>query len=269
MLGWCLPYFVSTGRFHVKFMRYMLPLTPFLMLFAAWLLWQIRWDWVRRGAISLVFVFTLGYAAAFSSIYSHTHPWQAASLWMVEHVPGGSVVASEAWDEQLPSSVVVDGETISRHRVDLTAVNWLSRSGSKDTPEKLEDNLTVLAEADFLIIPSNRSYGVVPRLPDRYPVSGQFHQLLFDGELGYEVVFVQDRPPHLGQFYFVPNLFNWPRLRAPEAVDSYFADRRQISWVRADESFTVYDQPTVMIFRNTGRLSAEELLDKFDVPQNE
>ena len=264
LLGWCLPYFISTGRFHVKFMRYLLPLTPFLMLFAAWLLWQIRWDWVRRGAILLVFVFTLAYAAAFSSIYSQNHPWQAASLWMVTNVPGGSVVASEAWDEQLPSAVTVDGKTISRTRVELTAVNWLSRSGTKDTLEKLETNLETLAEADYLVISSNRSYGVVPRLPNLYPLSGQFHQLLFDGELGYEMVFIQDRPPHLGRFYFVPNLFDWPNLTPPTAVEEYYASRSQISWVRADESFTVYDQPTVMIFRNIGRMSAEEILEKFE-----
>jgi hypothetical protein len=32
---------------------------------------------------------------------------------------------------------------------------------------------------------------------------------------------------------------------------------------RFDESFTVYDQPLVIIFRNTGQLSPEQLLELF------
>ncbi|MFK7802239.1 MAG: ArnT family glycosyltransferase [Anaerolineae bacterium] len=268
LLGWCLPYFLATGRFHVKFMRYLLPLTPFLMLFAAWLLWQIPQKWLRRSALTFVFSFTLLYAIAFSSIYSQIHPWQAASLWMVQNVPGRSVVANEVWDEQLPSTVMLDGRTANRNRVDLTAVNWLSKSGNEnDSLEKLENNLETLAEADFFVVPSNRSYGVTPRLPDLYPLSGQFHQLLFDGELGYEVAFVQDRPPHIGRLYLVPDLFSWPRITPPAIVSDYFASRRQLSFVRADESFTVYDQPTVMVFRNTGRLSADEMAEKFNLPQ--
>ncbi|MFT7585415.1 MAG: hypothetical protein ACI9EW_001840, partial [Cellvibrionaceae bacterium] len=239
VLSWCLPYFLTTGRFHVKFMRYMLPLTPFLMLFAAWLLWQIPWKWVRRSTLSFVFLVTFLYAVAFSSIYGQLHPWQAASLWMVTNVPRDSVVANEAWDEQLPSSVTFNGERVGRNRVDLTAVNWLSGAGARETPEKLFNNLETLAEADYFVIPSNRSYGVTPRLPNLYPFSSQFHQHLFNGDLGFEVAFIQDRPMHLGRLYLTPDLFGWPNLTPPAVVADYFANRWQFSFVRADESFTV------------------------------
>jgi hypothetical protein len=33
---------------------------------------------------------------------------------------------------------------------------------------------------------------------------------------------------------------------------------------RFDESFTVYDQPLVMIFQNVGHLTAEEMLSRFE-----
>ncbi len=266
VLGWCVPYFLTTGQFHTKFMRYLLPLSPFIVIFAAWLLNQIRWDGVRRAAVGLVVGFTFVYAIAFSSIYSRVHPWHAASLWMINNVPSRSIVVNEAWDEYLPSPVMIDGRLAGRDRVVIQDVNWLSKSMPLDTPEKLEDNLETLANADFFVIPSNRSYGVVPRLGRRYPISGQFHQLLFDGKLGYEVAFVQDRPPKLGPLHLVPHLFNWPNLTPPEVVSDYYAARRQLMAVRADESFTVYDQPTVMIFRNTGNLTVEEMLEQFNLP---
>ncbi len=265
LLAWCLPYFLTTGQFHTKFMRYLLPLSPFIMVFAAWLLNQIRWDGGRRLAIGLVFSFTLAYAIAFSSIYNQVHPWQAASLWMLNNVPSQSVVVNEAWDEYLPSSVLVDGRRINRNRVNIQDVNWLSRSGALDTVEKLELNLQTLAEGDYYVIPSNRSYGVAPRLPGRYPNSGQFHQLLFDGALGYELAFVQDRPPRIGPLHLVPHLFDWPNLSPPAVMTDYYNARLQLMLVRADESYTVYDQPTVMIFRNTGKLSAAEMLELFEL----
>ena len=43
LLCWVVPYFLVTGAFHVKFMRYMLPIAPLLTLFGARLLWAL-WD---------------------------------------------------------------------------------------------------------------------------------------------------------------------------------------------------------------------------------
>ncbi|MEZ4518993.1 MAG: hypothetical protein R3C44_19950 [Chloroflexota bacterium] len=68
------------------------------------------------------------------------------------------------------------------------SLTWLSYPDEGDDEAKLVDNLGLLAEADYLTVLSQRVYGVVPRLPDRYPISSRYHQLLFDGELGYELV---------------------------------------------------------------------------------
>ena len=42
MLSWAVPYFLLTGTFMVKFMRYMLPLLPVFMLMGAAMLWRQR-----------------------------------------------------------------------------------------------------------------------------------------------------------------------------------------------------------------------------------
>ena len=128
---------------------------------------------------------------------------------------------------------------------------------------KLAANLSLLAEAEYLVLTSNRVYGVTPRLPQDYPLSSQYHQMLFDGVLGYELVAVYGRFPHLGNFHIKPDTFGWPGLTPPTAVTEYLAQFPGVNWGRADESFTVYDQPLTMIWQNVAHKTEEELVDLF------
>ncbi|MEW5985465.1 MAG: phospholipid carrier-dependent glycosyltransferase [Chloroflexota bacterium] len=262
-LSWCLPYFLSTGNFYVKFMRYLQPLTPFLMIYAAAFLlsWgQAAW---RRAAVALVALTTGLYAWSFMGIYQQPHSWISASEWIYGHVEPGSFILNEQWDDPLPDNVWLDGKLRQRREYQASELTWLTGAGDQDNQAKLEANLTLLAEADYLILVSNRIYGVVPRLPADFPLSSQYHPLLFDGRLGYEVVYVNGRFPRLGDFYLKPDTFGWPGLRPPAAVQSYLAARPGVNWGRADESFLVYDQPLTIVFANTGRLTAAEMLALF------
>ena len=70
LLSWVLPYFLITGSFDVKFMRYMLPITPFLAIMAAsmvtWGVGKLRQSpsrllkpWLAYAGLSAVMVFTV------------------------------------------------------------------------------------------------------------------------------------------------------------------------------------------------------------------
>ncbi len=99
-----------------------------------------------------------------------------------------------------------------------------------------------LAASDYLIVASRRLYGSIPRLPDRYPVTARYYELLFAGDLGFEPA---------GEFTRGPAWLN-PRVQPlPGAAP----------WpVIPDESFVVYDHPRTLIFRNAGRLPPDEIL---------
>ena len=43
---------------------------------------------------------------------------------------------------------------------------------------------------------SNRLYGSIPTLPDRYPLSARYYKLLFAGDLGFEVDYVAEAHPN-------------------------------------------------------------------------
>lgn len=266
ILAWTVPFFVTTGGLYVKFMRYLQPLTPFLMLFAAALLLCLPRPLWRRMAVGAVLIVTGLYAWAFVNIYRDSHPWIAASTWIYENIPAGSFILSETWDDPLPDTVIHDGQRLSRQLYETDNLNWLSGTGAADSPEKLAENLSLLAQADYVALSSNRNYGVIPRLPDQYPLSSQYYQLLMDGQLGFQVVYAGSRQPNWLGIHLKPDTFSWPGLPVPEPVQAYLNGRWGPNWGRADESFTVYDQPLTLILENKARLSASEMSALFEIP---
>ncbi len=260
LLSWMIPFFLVTGNFYVKFMRYLQPLTPFLMLYGAAMVWSWQRVWLRRMVWGGVLVGTAVYALAFVNIYQTDHPWITASRWLYDNVPAGSLILSEQWDDALPISMAYAGEARLREEYANQELTWLTGAGERDSEEKLAANLALLAEADYLTLVTNRVYGVAPRLPETYPLSGQYHQLLFDGALGYELVWVNGRYPHLDSFFYRPDTFGWPGLTPPEGVSGYLAEAMPgLSGGRVDESFVVYDQPLTLIFRNVEGLTVEDM----------
>ncbi|MFO7682356.1 MAG: phospholipid carrier-dependent glycosyltransferase [Chloroflexota bacterium] len=265
LLSWMIPFFLVTGSFYVKFMRYLQPLTPFLMLYAAAMVLSWRRVWLRRAVWVVTLAWTGLYALAFVGLYQTEHPWITASAWIYDNAPPGSLILSEQWDDALPTTMIYDGAARRGAEYDRAELTWLTGAGSRDNETKLAQNLALLAQADYLTLVTNRVYGVAPRLPESYPLSGQVHQLLFDGDLGYELVMVNGRSPHLASFYYRPDTFGWPGLTPPAGVSRYLAETMPgLNGGRVDESFVVYDQPLVLIFRNNGRLSAEEMRGLFE-----
>lgn len=264
LMTWTLPFFVTTGLLVVKFMRYLEPLSPFLMLYAAGLLLSIPWKKWRWATIIIVLIASGIQAISFVNLYNQPHPWIAASRWIFENVDQDAVILNEAWDDPLPDAVEVEGIVRKRSEYIAGTVNWLSGVDAGDNRQKLVDNLQQVASADYIVLSSNRNYGVIPRLEDRYPLSSQYYPLLFEGRMGYEVAYVGTRTPNLFGIFAKPDTFSWPDLERPQAVIDYYDDLPGFPGGRFDESFTVYDQPLVIILENTGRLSAEQMVALFD-----
>lgn len=267
-LAWAGPYLVVTGLLYTKYLRYILPIVPVLcILGAGMLLGRFRGEGSEpsdprsRGIVSLVsgirllrilavvvVLATLAYTLLLVSIYAAPHSWVTASEWIYRHVPAGDILAVEHWDTALPLSVEVDGR---RHSPTQYTYRTLPLYDEPDDSIKWESLAADLAASDYLIVASRRLYGSIPLLPDRYPVTSRYYNQLLAGGLsvdglGYELV---------GEFTRSPAWLN-PRLPPlPSAAPSLF---------RPDESFVVYDHPRALIFRNVGRLSAGELLQRLE-----
>jgi len=266
VLSWLLIYGILTGGFYVKFMRYMLPLYPFLSLLAAAVLvaFARRVEYHRPtgvqstelhklrqrdavlkalsiSAIILVLGGTIFQGLALLNVYSQPNTRIQASRWMYSHLTPHAILTYEQWDDALP--VAVDQHDPSEFtQLVYTNVYGQSATGldlyGGDTMAKARLLSRILPKIDAITMPTDRLDKSIPRLPDRYPLTIHYYQLLFSGQLG---------------FHLAKQFENHPNLLGITLNDS-----------GADESYSVFDHPTARIFvRDTPYpYTSEQLLQK-------
>ena len=254
LLSWVVPYLLITGSFEVKFLRYMIPATPFLVLFGSRMLLDL-WDAVNErlprlrpllvACLFLLLAATGFYAVAHTSVYAQEHPAIRTARWINENAPKGSVILKEHWEEGIPGL----------HGYDIRELPLYN----EDTQAKLRRIAEELAAADYVVFYSNRLYGTIPRLPDRYPFSGEYYRLLFSGALGYELADVQTSYAALAGVTFVDDTLSRPGVPSPGRLPSASTDGLVLDLGFADESFTVYDHPMTLVFENRGRQAADAI----------
>ncbi|MCB0116314.1 MAG: hypothetical protein KDD84_19575, partial [Caldilineaceae bacterium] len=264
--AWLVPYFGLTGAFLAKFNRYMSPVLPFALLFAAglcWWLWQWADDrrrtadgWATSPAVDgatrnsqsairnlqlatrslALLLATIGVAgglfwsaAYVNGVYGTPHPWALAARWMAENVPAGSTVLCEQWDDCMPWGVP-DEPQVNAINSQIRRIDW--GPYEEDTAQKYEILRQKLREADYVAYSSKRIYDSVDELPERYPMTTRYYDLMFSGELGFEIAYAASTPPRLFGIEF------------PDQA--------------ADESWSLYDHPQVTIFRKVRDLSDAE-----------
>ncbi len=158
----------------------------------------------------------------------------------------GSAPANESsWDDGLP--LRVDG---------LDGYSGIYQGGLNfemywnDDAAKLERFTSTLDQADYIFISSNRQWGTTTRVQERYPLTTEYYRDLmgcpadqsiidcystaqpgmFQGKLGFELVKVFQSEPSIGGLQF----------------NTQFAE----------EAFTVYDHPKVLIFKKQADYSS-------------
>lgn len=216
-------YFLVVGHFAIGFMRYLLPLYPLLCLFGAILFWQIILFLISKVPLPLFIIFNslflillLVWPLSFISIYSQPNTRVSASVWIDQNIPAGSFIAREHWDDGLPLANNINYKFLELPMYD-----------SDDDPFKWEKINAVLQNTDYMIIASHRLYTPLQKMTDCpnlppgkcYQKTAQYYQQLFGGRLGFKKV---------AEFSVYPAFL--------------------INDFAADESFTVYDHPKVMIF---------------------
>ncbi len=266
VLSWLLVYGAITGSFFVKFMRYMLPMYPFLTLLAAAVLVSFtRFTWkqvsevaengtVRKprtrervvriasiSAIVLVLGGTLFQGLALLNVYSQPNTRVQASTWIYSHIPPHSVLTYEQWDDALPIAI---GQNDPSEYTQLTYTNLYGQQTTglglydDDTMAKAQLLARLLPQIDAIMMPTDRLDKSIPRSPERYPLTVRYYQLLFSKQLG---------------FHLAKQFENHPHLFGITLDDS-----------NADESYSVFDHPTVRIFErdNPYPYTSQQLLQK-------
>ncbi len=223
LLLFFLTYFITVGKFAVGWMRYMLPIYPLLCMFAAVFILRIMEFFsspYRFILYTLYFILIAIWPLSFIHIYSLPHTRVSATDWIQQNIPANSTLAVEHWDDRLPLS-----GSERYNFVELTLYD------QPDNEVKWSVLNKKISQSDYIILASNRLYVPLPKLSDCtrykmcYPKTTQYYQNLFDGSLGFRKI---------AEFSSNPTI---PFLNI--AIDDQ----------SADEAFTVYDHPKVIIFK--------------------
>ncbi len=226
-ISFSLIYFLYVGSWHTKFIRYMMPIIPFLIIMGSALIIKIREKKVFLGnALITILVLTTNlWAISFFTIYTQPQTRIQASYWIYNHIPYGSKILTEQWDDGLPIGIGAYAPTL------------YSSTGmaiyDADNNQKLQYYGTTLADNDYIILNSRRLYGTLIHLTHQYPLTSRYYTLLFAEKLGYKLV---------ATFTSYPTLLTIP-----------------INDDQSEETFQVYDHPKVSVFQNTNHYSAEKI----------
>lgn len=213
---WMLTVFLLLSLQFVQTMRYFIFLYPFLSFFAGMGVPTL----IKRRAwlVSIVLFLVLLWPSAFFSIYTKPHSRIAASNWIYDNIPHNSIILTEHWDDSLPLPV----------NLNKTYTTTQLRIFDKDTPEKMQLINQMLNQGDYLIISSTRGYKSIFTAKEFFPDTNKLYEDLFSNKTSYKKI---------AEFTSYPSF-------------KYIGVPIEIPDDNAEEAFTVYDHPRVVIFKN-------------------
>lgn len=252
----------QAGQF-AKALRYLYPISPFIALIAGISIYEIdklvsRHHKSLSTVIICVIILTSSiWTKSFVFIYTRLHPRVSASLWIYKNIPPGSTIGNEHWDDPQPL-YNTGGNPGDYKGVELT----LYYPDSSEKWTKMTENLE---KTDYIAVTSNRLWRSLTALPQKYPQTVNYYKTLFDGSLGFDTIAVFSSYPCL-----IPKLFP---SAGNEIIEKTNLHPYPISLTTtnycllalnddgAEESFTVYDHPKVIILKNNKHFSAGKLLN--------
>jgi hypothetical protein len=244
-LAWILLLYFYQGSQFSHNMRYFLPIYPFIFIILTYLLSLIKLPKI----VFIIFFLNFIWSLSFLSIYSKPHSRVQASQWIYQNISSESSITNEYWDDPLPLSLI--GHNPNQYRGAMLSLY------DPDTPSKWQVINQQINQADYLFLTSNRLWASIPRVPQKYPQTSIFYNNLFDENLNFS---------RLNRFVSYPG-FNLSFLSACYYLgpSNYPYKQKNNTWFEidkncnykgiyfrddlAEESFTVYDHPQVLIFK--------------------
>jgi YYY domain-containing protein len=153
----------------------------------------------------------------------------------------GATVANETdYDYPLPFRVDNYDAFGGLYRGDLNLQVYFP-----DDEDKLSRFMDVLSQTDYIFIPTNHQYAQITRLPERYPLTTYYYRELMGCREELEIIpcYHEAKPgDHQGRLGFdlVAVFESFPTLGPIVINDQY-----------AEEAFTFYDHPKVLIFKKS------------------
>lgn len=207
----------------VQTLRYYLIICPFIAIISGM---GINHFLRRRKSCvlwsSLVLMALSIWPLMFISIYFKPHSRIQASEWIYQNIPPESMLLVEYWDDALPLTLAKYPQQYEVVQLPVFAA---------DSEEKWTEINANLTRADYYILSSKRAWGSIIRTPEKYPQMSHFYQELLANQTDYHLV---------AEFASYPSL-------------EYLGINITLNDSWAEEAFTVYDHPQVLIFKRKNK----------------
>ncbi len=217
ILFWTTTALLLEGIQFAQTMRYFIFFYPFFALFAG-IGTTYAYQKFGKVALFMALIVSCVWPMFFFSIYTKPHTRVVASDWMNNHIPNNSIILTEYWDDVLP----LNADTYHNYKIISLPVF------DPDSPTKWNTMTRDLQKGDYLVLSSNRGWATLSTLAKKFPQTSTWYQQLFSNKLSYKMI---------AEFNSYPSL-------------SYLGIPLTINDTTAEEAFTVYDHPTVFIFKH-------------------
>lgn len=211
-----LSYFLYQGTRFTMNMRYFFPLYPLILIILPMGIYLVIKNARIRNYIYIsILTFSTIWTVAFMNIYIQKNTRIAASEWIYANILPGSIIAVEHWDDALPLSF----DTNPNNQFNYVEIPIFI----PDSAQKWQQLKDKLSQSDYYIMSSNRAWGSIPYYSKLYPQSKFFYEKIKSGDLGIKEI---------------KRFVSRPGIGLIELNDDM-----------AEESFTVYDHPIVIIYQ--------------------
>ena len=217
-------YFFSQAFLFCKWTRFMAPIFAFFPIFATFFLSYL----INLKYLSyLIILLSIFPGLLFSSIYFYPDIRFTASEWIYKNIPFNSQILFDTGNVvDIPVPTPNFDEFFSLPSYVLVSFDFYHLD---EDPELFSKLLNYLETSDYIIVPSRRIFANHLRIPEKYPKTAKYYELLFSGKLGFVQI------AKIEPFY-----------------SKIFKDEK------AEETFTVFDHPTIRIYKNIDRLTASD-----------
>lgn len=226
-----LAYLLPNAFLFAKWTRFVAPAFPFFALFATYFVSVFikkRTSAVYRflfyGLSILLITANLVWSLMFFSIYFQSDVRITTTRWLNQNFSSQDFILTESGNML---EVPLEGN-LQKKAFDFY--------GLDEQPELQNELPKLLVQADYFIIQSRRIFLNHQRLPNQFPITANFFNLLFSGQLGFEKIKEFSSYPQ----FSIGHL----KIEIPDEV--------------GEETWSVFDHPVIRIYKKVKPLSFQD-----------
>lgn len=213
--------FLSQAFFFAKWSRYIVPTLPFVYLIIALTLYDLinhtkkifGIKYLAGSVIILSIIFSISY---FKTAFLTKDSRIQAAAFAKEHIPSNAKIISEVYDLGITP--------FNPYFSNIKLFNFYELDDPVLTTEKKKELKDLIAQSDYIILPSQRIFKIRLKNKDKFTQGNEFYQKLFNEELGFKKIYQTPCDIFCKITYIGDPVFSF------------------------EETVNVFDRPTVYIF---------------------